>query len=88
VRAVDLFDEEPTTADLADIEREWPLIEAELALLDAEIAALVAGGWATELDRRRVRRAQRRVLAVRTAIENTGTASASDDAATQTGAAA
>ena len=28
---------EPTTADLAEIEREWPLIDAEMALVDAEI---------------------------------------------------
>ena len=31
---------EPTAADLAAIEAEWPLIEAELAVLDAEIVAL------------------------------------------------
>jgi hypothetical protein len=58
----------PTAADLADIEREWPLIEAEMELLDAEITALTAGGRVSELDRRRVRRAQRRVLAMRSAL--------------------
>lgn len=49
-------------ADLAAIEREWPLILAELALLDAEIVALAAGPALSPIDRRRVRRAQRRVL--------------------------
>ena len=58
------FGEEPTAADLAEIEREWPLIAAELDLLDAEIAALSAEGRASKLDRRRVRRAERRVLEV------------------------
>ncbi|TDU87603.1 hypothetical protein EV138_1127 [Kribbella voronezhensis] len=54
----------PSAQDLASIEREWPLIEAELALLDAEIAYITAGPAASALDRRRVRRAQRRVLTV------------------------
>jgi hypothetical protein len=54
----------PTLADLAEIEREWPLIAAELDLLDAEIAALSAEGRVSRLDRRRVRRAERRVLEV------------------------
>lgn len=56
---------EPTAAELAAIEAEWPVIEAELAALDAEIRALTAGGRVCELDRRRVRRAQRRVLGAR-----------------------
>lgn len=55
---------EPTTAELAEIEREWPLIAAELDLLDAEIAVLSAEGRASKLDRRRVRRAEHRVLVV------------------------
>ncbi len=55
--------EEPTAAELAEIEQEWPLIAAELELLDAEISYIVAGPAASVLDRRRVRRAQRRVLA-------------------------
>jgi hypothetical protein len=58
--------DEPTAADLAAIEQEWPVIEAELAQLDAEISALFTGGQASELDRRRVRRAQRRAMQVRT----------------------
>ena len=57
--------EEPTPAELADIEREWPLIDAELAVLDAQIAALSAAGGPSPLDWRRLRRAERRVLSVR-----------------------
>ena len=59
-------DTEPTHAELAEIEREWPAIEAELALLDAEIRMLSAEGGSSSLDWRRLRRAQRRVLALRT----------------------
>lgn len=55
--------EEPTPADLAAIEQEWPLIAAELELLDAEISYITAGPAVSVLDRRRIRRAQRRVLA-------------------------
>ncbi|MFG1815791.1 DUF6284 family protein [Kribbella sp. NPDC049174] len=55
--------EEPTAAELATIEQEWPLIAAELDLLEAEISCITAGPAASVLDRRRVRRAQRRVLA-------------------------
>ena len=54
---------EPTAADLAAIEAEWPVIEAELGVLDAEIAALVHGGGPSALDHRRVRRARRQLLA-------------------------
>ena len=56
--------EDPTPADLAAIDNEWPLIAAELDLLDAEIAFINAGPQASVLDRRRVRRAERRVLEV------------------------
>lgn len=55
--------EGPSAAELAEIEQEWPLIAAELDLLDAEISYITAGPAASVLDRRRVRRAQRRVLA-------------------------
>ena len=55
--------EEPTAADLAAIEAEWPLIEAELAVVDAQIRLLVAGP--SLLDWRRLRRSQRRVLDAR-----------------------
>ena len=54
--------EEPSAAELAAIEQEWPLIAAELDLLDAQIAFINAGPYASVLDRRRVRRAERRVL--------------------------
>lgn len=56
--------EDPSPADLAAIDREWPLIAAELDLLDAEISYINAGPAASALDRRRVRRAERRVLEV------------------------
>jgi hypothetical protein len=60
---MDDYDMEPTAADLNAIEAEWPVIEAELAVLDAEISALTAPGGPSPLDRRRVRRALRRLLA-------------------------
>ena len=53
---------EPTAEDLAEIEREWPLIEAEMALLDAEIMCLSANGGPSPLDWHRVRRAEARVV--------------------------
>jgi cob(I)alamin adenosyltransferase len=59
-----LSGENPSAAELAEIEQEWPLIAAELDLLDAQIAYINAGPAASVLDRRRVRRAERRVLAV------------------------
>lgn len=57
-------DEDPTPADLVKIELEWPLIAAELELLDAEISEINAGPAASELDRRRIRRQERRVLKI------------------------
>jgi hypothetical protein len=59
-----VVDDEPTPADLDGIEREWPLLAAELELLDAEISFINAGPAASELDRRRIRRAEHRVLEV------------------------
>jgi hypothetical protein len=59
---------EPTAADLAGIEQEWPLIEAEIALLDAQITILNGPAVPTDLDRQRIRRAQRRVLREATAL--------------------
>ena len=55
---------EPTAADLAAIETERPLIDAELAWLDAEISMLDADerGGPTDLDWRRLRRAEARVI--------------------------
>jgi hypothetical protein len=51
----------PTAAELAAIEDEWPLIDAEMALVDAEIRVLTADGAPSELDWRRLRRAEARV---------------------------
>lgn len=49
----------PTRADLRAIEREWPVIAAELAVVDAEIAAARTCDVdvSSELGRRRMRRA-------------------------------
>jgi len=67
-------DGEPTPAELASIEAEWPLIEVDLALLDAEIAEVVAGPWGSALAWRRYRRLARQVLgaAQRTAVDAGG----------------
>lgn len=62
--------EEPTAAELAAIEQEMPLIEAEQDLLTAEIALIVAGPQVSALDHRRVRRAERRVLEVTRKLAN------------------
>ena len=55
---------EPTAADLAAIKTETPLIDAELLWLDAEISMLDADerGGPTDLDWRRLRRAEARVI--------------------------
>jgi hypothetical protein len=53
--------EGPTPAELAAIEAEWPLIEAEIAVVDAQIRILTAT-CPSELDWRRLRRAQARAL--------------------------
>ena len=55
--------DEPTADDLAAIEAEWPLVEAELSVLDAEIRIVSAPGRPSPLDWRRLRRAQRQVIA-------------------------
>jgi hypothetical protein len=55
-----LHKEGPTEAQLIEIEREWPLIEAEMALVIAEIHVLTTDR-PSELDWRRVRRAEARV---------------------------
>ncbi|MFD6648311.1 DUF6284 family protein [Micromonospora chalcea] len=52
----------PTADDLAAIEGEMPLIEAEVLLLDAQIAIVASDGHPSDLDWQRIRRAQRRVL--------------------------
>jgi hypothetical protein len=57
----DARDYGPSGADIAAIDAEWPLIEAELALLDAEIHILTVAHRVSELDWRRLRRAEDRV---------------------------
>ncbi|MFB6860483.1 DUF6284 family protein [Streptomyces virginiae] len=59
---------EPSAAELEAIEVELPLILAERDLLDAEIMTL--DRTPTEVDVQRIRRACRRVLAARAALEN------------------
>lgn len=59
---------EPTTAELDAIEEEMPTILADIDLLDAQIITL--DRTPTELDARRIRRARRRVLAVRRELAN------------------
>lgn len=58
------FYAEPTAADLAAIEIEEPLINAELAWLTAEITLLdaIERGRVNELDARRARRAEHAVI--------------------------
>ena len=57
-------DREPSAADLAAIEAEWPLIEAGLAELDAEIAEVRHGVGSRSARQawRRYRRIARRAL--------------------------
>lgn len=52
----------PTEAELAAIEWEWPLIAAEIEVVEAEIGLLTAEHAPTEIDWRRLRRAERRRL--------------------------
>ncbi|WP_328871227.1 DUF6284 family protein [Streptomyces sp. NBC_00287] len=59
---------EPTDAELDAIEREMPVILADVDLLDAHIATF--DRTPTELDARRIRRARRRALAARVALIN------------------
>ncbi|MFF9275019.1 DUF6284 family protein [Streptomyces griseosporeus] len=59
---------EPADAELDAIEREMPVILADVELLDAYIVTL--DRTPTELDVRRIRRARRRALAARVALVN------------------
>ncbi|MFC5198813.1 DUF6284 family protein [Streptomyces kaempferi] len=67
---------EPTAAELDEIEREMPLIRADVDLIDAQIIAM--DHTPNEVDTRRVRRAlarvltEYRVLANRTTNETVG----------------
>ncbi|MEU0135655.1 DUF6284 family protein [Streptomyces sp. NPDC006296] len=62
------LDFEPSVAELDAIDREMPLIRAEVALLDAQIMTIDRP--TNELDTRRVRRARNRVLAARRDLTN------------------
>ncbi|MFG3123683.1 DUF6284 family protein [Streptomyces sp. NPDC048201] len=68
--AVTAFEDfmEPTSVELDAIEREMPVILADIELLDAHIVTL--DRIPTELDARRIRRARRRALAARVALLN------------------
>ncbi|MEW2343787.1 MULTISPECIES: DUF6284 family protein [Streptomyces] len=59
---------EPTAAELDAVEREMPVILADVDLLDAHIVTL--DRTPTEVDERRIRRARRRALAARVALVN------------------
>jgi hypothetical protein len=61
-------DGEPSNVELDAIDREMPLILAEVELLDAQIMTLDRP--ASELDERRIRRARNRVLAARRELTN------------------
>lgn len=65
------MDEGPTDAELREIEREWPALEAELALVDEEIRVLTVEGGPTLLDWRRLRRAEHRALMARHLVYGT-----------------
>lgn len=62
------FDGEPSNAELDAIDRERPLILADVDLLDAQIMTI--DRTPTELDQQRIRRARRRVLAARRDLAN------------------
>ncbi|MET7917531.1 DUF6284 family protein [Streptomyces avermitilis] len=68
VVTADVFDREPTLAELDVIELESPLILAEVDLLDAQIKTLDRPE--NEVDTRRIRRARNRVLAARRDVAN------------------
>ncbi|MFJ5150682.1 DUF6284 family protein [Streptomyces sp. NPDC088353] len=59
---------EPTDAELDAIEREMPVILADVELLDAHIVTL--DRTPIEMDNRRIRRARNRALAARVALVN------------------
>ncbi|WP_327300779.1 DUF6284 family protein [Streptomyces goshikiensis] len=61
-------DLEPSDAELDAIEWEMPLILADVDLLDAEIAVL--DRMPSELDEQRIRRARRKMLAIRRDLTN------------------
>ncbi|MEU3705902.1 DUF6284 family protein [Streptomyces anulatus] len=68
------FDGEPSDAELDAIDRELPVILADVDLLDAQIMTI--DRTPTELDEWRIRRALAGLLAARRALANTRTAGA------------
>ncbi|WP_406248266.1 DUF6284 family protein [Streptomyces anulatus] len=84
VTAAAPFDGEPSNAELDAIDRELPVILADVDLLDAQIMTI--DRTPTELDHQRIRRARRRVLAARRDLANL-TAAAATDATVSGGAA-
>ncbi|MGC5344552.1 DUF6284 family protein [Streptomyces sp. DT171] len=62
------FDGEPSAAELDAIDRELPVILAEVALLDALIMTI--DRTPSELDERRIRRARTRAMAARRDLAN------------------
>jgi hypothetical protein len=60
-------DREPSRAELDAIEAEWPEIEAGLAVVDA-MTRMALAERPSELDWRRLRRAEHRALAVRAGL--------------------
>jgi hypothetical protein len=73
--------DEPTPEDLAEIEREMPLIEAGIDLLDAEIRMLTAIGGPSPLDWRRLRRAEARVTRIAAELASRTTSRTADSKA-------
>jgi hypothetical protein len=71
-------DDGPSLAELAAIEAEWSRIAAELDVVNAEVRLAVAGPSATELDWRRLRRAEARVLRIVRSLTSPVSRSASD----------
>ncbi len=65
----------PSPEELAAIEAEWPLIAAEMALVEAESRLLTADRL-SDLDWRRLRRAERRVAREMAALLATAPAAA------------
>lgn len=62
------IDREPTAAELAAIDAEWPRITAELAQLDREIAHLSLHDLLDQVQIRRVRRVARAALRSRVSL--------------------
>ncbi|WP_327008115.1 DUF6284 family protein [Dactylosporangium sp. NBC_01737] len=54
--------DDPTPAELAAIEDEWPLIEAEMDLLDVQVSILAGHGRVDDLEAQRLRNARDMVV--------------------------